>query len=83
MNPSPSAPKAATPAHARVVAVMLAASVASTIGGLPFNALPVLLGSLAEAFRLEPATVGFGGSVCFTGYRAAVTVRVSDASGTG
>ena len=28
-------------------AFVLAASLASTIGGLPFNALPVLLGSLA------------------------------------
>ena len=47
---------------------MLAASIASTIGGLPFNALPVMLGSLAEAFKLEPAAVGFMGSVCFAGY---------------
>jgi hypothetical protein len=70
VNPSPSVPSAPAPAHARVAAVMLAASLASTIGGLPFNALPVLLGSLAEAFRLEPATVGFVGSVCFAGYLA-------------
>jgi MFS family permease len=48
--------------------VMLAASIASTIGGLPFNSLPVMLGSLAEAFKLEPAAVGFMGSVCFAGY---------------
>lgn len=68
MNPSSSVPTAPGPAHAPVVGVMLAASLASTIGGLPFNALPVLLGSLAEAFRLAPATVGFMGSVCFTGY---------------
>ena len=54
--------------NSRVMAVMLAASVASTIGGLPFNALPVMLGSLAEAFKLEPAAVGFMGSVCFSGY---------------
>jgi predicted MFS family arabinose efflux permease len=47
---------------------MLAASIASTIGGLPFNSLPVMLGSLAEAFKLEPAAVGFMGSVCFAGY---------------
>ena len=54
--------------NGRVMAVMLAASVASTIGGLPFNSLPVMLGSLAEAYRLEPAAVGFMGSVCFAGY---------------
>lgn len=52
----------------QMVAVMLAASLASTIGGLPFNSLPVMLGSLAEAFKLEPAAVGFMGSVCFAGY---------------
>lgn len=52
----------------QVTRVMLAASIASTIGGLPFNSLPVLLGSLAEAFKLEPATVGWMGSVCFAGY---------------
>jgi predicted MFS family arabinose efflux permease len=52
----------------RIMAVMLAASVASTIGGLPFNALPVMLGSLAEVFKLEPSAVGFMGSVCFSGY---------------
>jgi MFS family permease len=60
--------QAAGATNSRVMAVMLAASVASTIGGLPFNALPVMLGSLAEAFKLEPAAVGFMGSVCFTGY---------------
>ena len=53
---------------AQVMGVMVAASIASTIGGLPFNSLPVMLGSLAEAFKLEPAAVGFMGSVCFAGY---------------
>ena len=52
----------------QVMGVMVAASIASTIGGLPFNSLPVMLGSLAEAFKLEPASVGFMGSVCFAGY---------------
>lgn len=52
----------------QLIAFMLAASVASTIGGLPFNALPVMLGSLADSFGLPPATVGMIGSVCFAGY---------------
>ena len=47
---------------------MLAASLASTIGGLPFNALPVMLGSLADSFALAPAAVGLMGSICFAGY---------------
>lgn len=49
---------------------MLAASLASTIGGLPFNALPVMLGSLADSFGLPAASVGLLGSVCFAGYLA-------------
>jgi predicted MFS family arabinose efflux permease len=50
------------------IALILAASFASTIGGLPFNALPILLGSLADTFRLSPQEIGFLGSVCFAGY---------------
>lgn len=49
-------------------AVMIAASFASTIGGLPFNSLPILLGSLADSFGLSPQQTGFLGSACFTGY---------------
>lgn len=52
----------------QLIALMLAASLASTIGGLPFNALPILLGSLADSFALDAASVGMIGSVCFTGY---------------
>lgn len=51
-----------------LVALMLAASLASTIGGLPFNSLPVMLGSLADTFALQAEQVGFLGSVCFAGY---------------
>jgi predicted MFS family arabinose efflux permease len=51
-----------------LVALMLAASLASTIGGLPFNSLPVMLGSLADTFALQAEQVGFLGSVCFGGY---------------
>lgn len=57
-----------TPTTRNIVVVMAAASLASAIGGLPFNALPVLLGSLAETFGLPAATVGFIGSTCFAGY---------------
>jgi predicted MFS family arabinose efflux permease len=41
---------------------------ASTIGGLPFNVLPVMLGSLADSFKLDAQTTGMIGSVCFAGY---------------
>ena len=58
----------ATAKSSSVVAFMLAASLASTIGGLPFNTLPVLLGSLADSFHLPPAQVGLLGSICFAGY---------------
>lgn len=51
-----------------LVAFIIAASLASTIGGLPFNTLPVLLGSLADSFQLPPEQVGLLGSICFGGY---------------
>lgn len=54
--------------QSRVFAVMVAASFASTIGGLPFNALPILLGSLADHFQLSATQSGLLGSACFTGY---------------
>ena len=53
-----------------MMAFMLSASLASTIGGLPFNALPVLLGSLADSFALDASAVGLMGSTCFAGYLA-------------
>lgn len=52
----------------KLIAWMLAASFASTIGGLPFNALPILLGTLADSFKLAPQQVGLLGSACFAGY---------------
>lgn len=58
----------APPKSPKVVVLMLAASLASTIGGLPFNTLPVLLGSLADSFHLPPEQVGLLGSICFGGY---------------
>lgn len=48
--------------------LLLAACFASTIGGLPFNSLPILLGSLSEAFNLTPESAGLLGSICFFGY---------------
>lgn len=50
------------------LALILAASFASTIGGLPFNSLPILLGSLADTFGLAPEQIGLLGSICFAGY---------------
>lgn len=50
------------------VALILAASFASTIGGLPFNSLPILLGALADTFGLAPQQIGLLGSTCFAGY---------------
>lgn len=52
------------------LALMLAASFASTIGGLPFNSLPILLGALADTFSMGPAEIGLLGSICFAGYFA-------------
>ena len=52
----------------QTAAVIIAASFASTIGGLPFNSLPILLGSLADTFGFELQTVGLLGSICFAGY---------------
>jgi predicted MFS family arabinose efflux permease len=51
-----------------LMGLIVAASLASTIGGLPFNALPLLLGSLADSFGLSAQAVGDIGSVCFAGY---------------
>lgn len=49
-------------------AIILAASFASTIGGLPFNSLPIMLGSLADTFGFDTQTIGLLGSLCFAGY---------------
>lgn len=53
-----------------LIGFMLSASLASTIGGLPFNSLPVMLGSIADSFSLSPQSVGLMGSICFAGYLA-------------
>jgi predicted MFS family arabinose efflux permease len=55
-------------AHKQSAALILAASFASTIGGLPFNSLPILLGSLADSFGFEVQAIGMLGSICFAGY---------------
>lgn len=56
--------------------VMLAASFASTIGGLPFNTLPVLLGSLADTFGFSAEQIGQLGSACFAGYLFGTLISV-------
>ncbi|HDS1795509.1 MFS transporter [Pseudomonas putida] len=50
------------------LAIMLAASFASTIGGLPFNTLPILLGSMVDSLGFTVEQIGLLGSVCFAGY---------------
>ena len=49
---------------------LVAASVASSIGGLPFNTLPILLGALADQLQLGPTQLGTLGSACTGGYLA-------------
>ena len=56
------------PRDRTLIAFMLSASLASTIGGLPFNLLPVMLGSLADSFGLDARAAGLMGSACFAGY---------------
>jgi len=51
-----------------LLAFILSASLASTIGGLPFNTLPIVLGSLATAHGLSPQQVGDLGGTMFLGY---------------
>lgn len=52
----------------KTMAIMLAASFASTIGGLPFNTLPILLGSMVDSLGFSVERVGLLGAVCFAGY---------------
>ncbi len=59
-----------TPRDRTLIVFMLSASLASTIGGLPFNSLPVMLGSMADSFGLQARSVGLMGSTCFAGYLA-------------
>jgi hypothetical protein len=47
----------------KTVAIMLAASFASTIGGLPFNTLPILLGSMVDSLGFSVERVGLLGAV--------------------
>jgi len=50
------------------LAFLIAASVASSIGGLPFNTMPILLGAFADQLKLGPAELGTRGSACTGGY---------------
>lgn len=47
---------------------LLVASVASAIGGLPFNTLPIVLGGFADSLRLDASQIGTLGSACTGGY---------------
>jgi len=47
---------------------LIVASIASSIGGLPFNTLPILLGAFADRLSLGPAELGTLGSWCTGGY---------------
>ncbi|MEE1865016.1 MFS transporter [Pseudomonas auratipiscis] len=60
----------------KTLAIMLAASFASTIGGLPFNTLPILLGSMVDSLGFSIEQVGLLGSVCFAGYLLGTLVAV-------
>ncbi|MFK3819725.1 MFS transporter [Pseudomonas sp. NPDC089407] len=60
----------------RTLAIMLAASFASTIGGLPFNTLPILLGAMVDSLGFSIEQVGLLGSVCFAGYLLGTLVAV-------
>jgi len=50
------------------VVFLLAASIASSIGGLPFNTLPLLIGGFADSLQLGAAALGVLGSACTGGY---------------
>ncbi|MCY1391775.1 Major Facilitator Superfamily protein [compost metagenome] len=60
----------------KTLAIMLAASFASTIGGLPFNTLPFLLGAMVDSLGFDAGQVGMLGSVCFAGYLLGTLVAV-------
>ncbi|MFJ2690968.1 MFS transporter [Pseudomonas sp. NPDC087336] len=60
----------------KTLAIMLAASFASTIGGLPFNTLPILLGSMVDSLGFSVQQIGLLGSVCFAGYLLGTLVAV-------
>ncbi|EXF93387.1 arabinose ABC transporter permease [Pseudomonas fluorescens HK44] len=61
----------------KTLTIMLAASLASTIGGLPFNTLPILLGALSDSFGFDAGEIGLLGSTCFTGYLCGTLVAVA------
>ncbi|WEL57799.1 MFS transporter [Pseudomonas kermanshahensis] len=61
----------------KTLAIMLAASFASTIGGLPFNTLPILLGSMIDSLGFNAGQVGLLGAVCFAGYLVGTVVAVA------
>ena len=61
----------------KTLSIMLAASFASTIGGLPFNTLPILLGSMVDSLGFNAGQIGMLGAVCFAGYLLGTVVAVA------
>lgn len=49
---------------------IIAIALVSAIGGIPFNTMPVLLGSLGESLKLSDEALGVLGSSAFFGYLA-------------
>lgn len=60
----------------KTLAIMLAASFASAIGGLPFNTLPILLGAMVDSLGFSVEQIGLLGSLCFAGYLLGTLVAV-------
>ena len=57
--------------------LVLAASLASTIGGLPFNTLPVVLGALGASLGLSATTLGDLAGTLFAGYFAGTLLALT------
>jgi hypothetical protein len=52
------------------IGMALAASLVAGIANIPFNAMPMILGSAADAFKLVPAQIGLLGGATLSGWVA-------------
>ena len=50
------------------IMVLLALGLLNTVGAMPFNSMPIILGSLSDSFSLEASQMGLVGSSTFVGY---------------